>query len=93
MKIKNFLLISFALLVLFSSVIAFEISNQNKTQKYNGTIYIEKQIEALKASSINGNAQLEWSITFEHGLPSRISKFNFWLLSSNIKKWSNMEWK
>ena len=75
MKINNFFMICFALLFLFSSLGAFEISNQTIAQKYNNTAYTENVKESLNYTD---NGLITYKIEFGQGLPAE----NFYGLKS-----------
>lgn len=67
MKIRNILLVSFALLVLFSGINAFEISNGSITQKFKGATYAENVNETLQMTAPYG--KITYTAQFAHGLP------------------------
>jgi len=78
MKIKNFLLICFALLVLFSSVsanpftYAFDISNKAQTQAYGlGNTQVTKEVNISEQLYINGNGQISDKIINNLGIPRK----------------------
>ncbi|MEK6972635.1 MAG: hypothetical protein AABW72_01165 [archaeon] len=83
MKIRNILLISFALLVLISSVSAFTLTNKTYAQKFNGTTYSDKIRGELNFSS---DIIMKYKITFKNGIPLT-EKANQTMSQANKFKW------
>lgn len=83
MKIRNILLICFALLVLISSVNAFALTNKTYAQKFNETSYSDKIREELNFSS---DIIMKYKIIFTKGIPLT-EKPNQTMSQANKFKW------